>query len=111
MTCLTVAAAAGCGSRGSLASGGADARCALPASFVSQSCRLSTASCALGGVDPVGVKHELACDGKACTWSRDGRRACDCGRLDYANTCSNGVPLCAAWKPPFNFATLSCVRE
>jgi hypothetical protein len=100
----------GCGARSSLGSG-EDAACPVPATLGSQTCRLSTTRCALGGVDPLGIRYEMVCDGTSCTWKKDGRVVCDCGQLDYANTCAAGFAMCAEWRPPFNFSTLECVWE
>ena len=54
--------------------------------------------CTVAGVDSVGTRWSMFCDGAVCTLSRDGEAVCDCETLDWANTCATGLATCAEWR-------------
>jgi hypothetical protein len=89
----------------------ADAACPMPAALSSQRCRASAERCEVGGVDDRGVRYEMVCDGTDCVWKEGDRVVCGCDHLNYANTCPLGVPTCADWNPPFNWAVIECEYE
>ena len=82
--------------------------CPLPASLSSQECWDSPEIFALEGVGSDGVRYRQECDGTTCTWYEDGQAICDCDRLDYVNTSAFGIPMCADWRPPWDFSTFYC---
>ena len=82
--------------------------CPMPAALSSQKCNYSTGLLTLEGVDDDGVRYREECDGTTCTWFENGQAVCGCDQLDYANVGPNGIPLCADWTPPWNWATLTC---
>jgi hypothetical protein len=51
-----------------------------------------------------GREHRVVCDSEGCLWYVDGTLTCTCEQLDYANTCTNGVPMCADWYGHFDFS-------
>ena len=51
-----------------------------------------------------GHRHRVVCDGESCLWTVDGTLTCTCEHLDNANTCGNGIPLCADWLLHFDFS-------
>lgn len=53
-----------------------------------------------------GHTHRVVCNGETCLWQVDGEETCVCQRLDYANRCGNGVPMCADWQDYFDFSAL-----
>lgn len=52
-----------------------------------------------------GHQHRIHCDGEVCRWYVDDVLLCTCEELDYASTCGNGVPMCAAWLQYFDFSS------
>jgi hypothetical protein len=85
--------------------------CPMPETLGSQECHASAGLLVLAGVDGSGVSYREECDGTTCTWYENGQALCGSDQLDYANTGPNGIPLCAEWRPPWNWATLTCDIE
>lgn len=87
---------AGCGARSGLENPPGDGGCALPvyardAAFQQRACGTT---CTLVGSDEHGASVRFHCDGRQCQFFVNGIPGCTCTELDWANVCSNGVPLC-----------------
>lgn len=63
--------------------------------------------CVLEGRSADGRLHRMECrtNPEGCVWYTDGTERCRCDEPDWANTCGNGVPICAGWNLPFDFAS------
>ncbi|MFO0550640.1 MAG: hypothetical protein U0271_19760 [Polyangiaceae bacterium] len=71
-------------------------------------CIVSGSQCELTGMMPDGARVVERCESgevASCSLSIDGEDTCTCppDRIDWANTCPNGVPTCQGWQ--FNWAT------
>ncbi len=60
--------------------------------------------CILTTHDALDRPVRLECDGTECHLFVAGELHCTCDELDYANTCSGGVPTCLATSGLFSFA-------
>ena len=96
----------GCG--GKAVVDGTAGDCPMPASLGQQECVDSPGLIVREGVYASGVHCREECDGTTCTWYENGEAACGCSQVDYSNSSAHGIPLCADWTPPWNWATLAC---
>ena len=95
---------AGCGGRTGLGDPSNGGDLGLPlydqdAGFAEQTCG---STCTLSGTDDQGRTIRFYCDGARCQFFVADVPGFVCTDLDFANVCSNGVPLCVQ-RSNFNF--------
>jgi len=66
--------------------------------------RFCDGRCILETRDALGRRVRLECDGTACRLFVADELQCTCDELDWANTCSAGLPTCLATSGLFSFA-------
>jgi hypothetical protein len=66
--------------------------------------RFCDGQCILETHDALGRPVRLECDGTACQLFVDDEPWCACDDLDWANTCTHGLPTCLATSGLFSFA-------
>jgi hypothetical protein len=117
---VLIAALAACGARSGTLDDGADAGAdtgpaCLPREVRGVVGRVGEGWCTLAGIGSDGLMHTMRCttrgappttEFETCVWLVEGEERCTCTEgPDWSNTCPNGVPLCATWNRPFDFAT------
>ncbi len=101
----------GCGARTELVDRSSDdGGCALPriAQDAASRERACNGTCTMSATSEQGSAVRFHCDGRSCQLFVDEVPGCVCTDLDFANVCSNGVPLCRR-RPNFNFARFESV--
>jgi hypothetical protein len=66
--------------------------------------RYCDGQCILETQDANGRAVRLECDGITCQLFVDEELQCSCDELDWANTCTHGIPTCLATSGLFSFA-------